>query len=115
MNRILILEDEDVIRKQLTRLLERNNYEVTGASNLKQALELYPESFDVILADIRLPGRDGIEILKYSEQVPVVMMTSYASVRSDTTSASQRYSSIGHHHRASGMLSIPTPRSMPCM
>ena len=82
MNRILILEDEDVIRKQLSRLLERHNYEVTGVSNLEEAIELYPESFDVILADIRLPGRSGNEILNYSEQVPVIMMTSYASVRS---------------------------------
>lgn len=82
MNRILILEDEGVIRKQLVRLLERNNYEVTGTSNLEEAVELFPEGFDLILADIRLPGRGGTEILKYSEQVPVVMMTSYASVRS---------------------------------
>ncbi len=82
MNRILLLEDEDIIRKQLTLLLERNNYEVVGASSVEQAIELYPESFDVILADIRLPGRDGNQILDFAEQVPVIMMTSYASVRS---------------------------------
>ncbi len=82
MNRVLIVEDEDIIRKQITLLLERNNYEVVGASNIDEAICLYPESFDVILADIRLPGRDGNQILDYSEQVPVVMMTSYASVRS---------------------------------
>jgi len=82
VNKLLLLEDEDVIRKQLTLLLERNNYEVFGAANMDEALALYPESFDVILADIRLPGRDGNQILNYCEQVPVIMMTSYASVRS---------------------------------
>lgn len=82
MNRILLLEDEDIIRKQIMLLLERNNYEVTGASNVEEAVSYYPESFDVILADIRLPGRDGNQILDYVEQVPVIMMTSYASVRS---------------------------------
>ncbi len=82
MNRILLLEDEDIIRKQIMRLLERNNYEVVGAANLEEALSHYPESFDLILADIRLPGPDGNQILNYSEQVPVIMMTSYASVRS---------------------------------
>ena len=82
MNRILLLEDEDIIRKQLTLLLERNNYEVAGTSSVEEAVELYPESFDVILADIRLPGRDGNQILDFAEQVPVIMMTSYASVRS---------------------------------
>ena len=82
MNKLLLLEDENVIRKQLTLLLERNNYEVVAATNMDEAQALYPESFDVILADIRLPGRDGNQILNYSEQVPVIMMTSYASVRS---------------------------------
>ena len=66
MNRILLLEDEDIIRKQLTLLLERNNYEVVGASSVEEAIEFYPESFDVILADIRLPGRDGNQILDLS-------------------------------------------------
>jgi len=82
MSRILLLEDEDIIRKQLKLLLERNNYEVVGASSVEEAVEVYPESFDVILADIRLPGRDGNQILDFAEQVPVIMMTSYASVRS---------------------------------
>ena len=82
MNRILLLEDEDLIRKQISLLLERNNYEVVGASNLDEALALHPQSFDVILADIRLPGPDGNQMLEFSEHVPVIMMTSYASVRS---------------------------------
>ena len=82
MNKVLLLEDEDIIRKQLTLLLERNNYEVVGTSSVEEAVTFYPESFDVILADIRLPGRDGNQILDFAEQVPVIMMTSYASVRS---------------------------------
>jgi len=82
MNRILVVEDEDVIRKQIARLLERHEYEVVGAANVEDALSHKPESFDVILADIRLPGPNGNEILDYSEHVPVIMMTSYASVRS---------------------------------
>ena len=82
MNRILIVEDEDIIKKQIILLLQRNNYEAVGASNIDEAINCYPESFDVILADIRLPGRDGNQIMDYAEQVPVIMMTSYASVRS---------------------------------
>ena len=89
MNRLLLIEDEDVIRKQLTLLLERNSYEVVAAASLDEALKLYPESFDVILADIRLPGRDGNQILNYCEQVPVIMMTSYASVRSAVESMAE--------------------------
>jgi len=82
VNRLLLLEDESVIRKQLKILLERNNYNVFEAATVDEALAIYPESFDVILADIRLPGRDGNQIHQYCKQVPVIMMTSYASVRS---------------------------------
>ena len=38
MNRILIVEDEDIIRKQITLLLERNSYEVVGASGIDLSL-----------------------------------------------------------------------------
>jgi len=82
MSRVLVVEDEDIIRKQLSRLLERNNYRVTGVSTIEEALASQPQAFDLILADIRLPGIAGTEIIKHSEQVPVIVMTSYASVRS---------------------------------
>lgn len=82
MNRVLVVEDEDIIRKQLSLLLERNNYRVTGVSTVEQALACHPQTFDLILADIRLPGAAGTEIIEHCEQVPVIVMTSYASVRS---------------------------------
>lgn len=82
MNRVLVIEDEDVIRKQLSLLLERNNYRVTGVATVEEALATNPQAFDLILADIRLPGAAGTEIIGHSEQVPVIVMTSYASVRS---------------------------------
>ena len=82
MNRVLVVEDEDVIRKQLSLLLERNNYRVSGVSTVEEALQSHPQTFDLILADIRLPGEAGTEIIRHSEQVPVIVMTSFASVRS---------------------------------
>lgn len=82
MSRVLVIEDEEVIRKQLSLLLERNNYLVTGVSNVEEALHHHPKTFDLILADIRLPGAAGTDIIEHSEQVPVIIMTSYASVRS---------------------------------
>ncbi len=82
MNRILVIEDEEMIRKQLTKLLERNNYAVTGVGTIEQAYECAPDSFDLILADIRLPGVPGTDILDVVQHAPVVIMTSHASVRS---------------------------------
>ncbi len=82
MSRILLIEDEDVIRKQLARMLERNRYEVTGAATVEQAIELGCRAFDLILADIRLPGAPGTDIIARADSVPVIIMTSFASVRS---------------------------------
>ena len=82
MSRILVIEDEEIIRKQILVLLQLNSYELTGVGNIEDALQSKPESFDLILADIRLPGAAGTEIIEHSGQVPVIVMTSFASVRS---------------------------------
>ena len=63
MKRILLIEDEEVILKALTRLLERNHYSVTAATTVETAKELHPSSFDLILADLRLPGEPGTTII----------------------------------------------------
>jgi len=49
MNRLLVIEDEEVILKALTRLLERNHYEVTPARSVEEALEFEPRGYDLIL------------------------------------------------------------------
>jgi len=82
MNRILIIEDEEMIRKQLTKLLERNNYAVSGVATIEDAIAGDPDSHDLILADIRLPGAPGTDILHQVRHAPVIIMTSHASVRS---------------------------------
>jgi DNA-binding NtrC family response regulator len=83
MQRILIVEDEAVIRGALRRLLERNAYEVADAESVEQArAEHNPQDFHLILTDVRLPGAPGTAMLEHSGDVPVILMTSYASVRS---------------------------------
>lgn len=82
MNRLLLVEDEEVILKALRRLLQRNHYQVETATTVEQAIELEPRSFDLVLADLRLPGDEGTRIIPEANPVPVVIMTSHASVRS---------------------------------
>ncbi len=82
MKKLLIVEDEEVILKALKRLLERNHYEVQTATTVEEALQEQPQSFDLILADLRLPGAEGTSIIPAAGAVPVVIMTSHASVRS---------------------------------
>lgn len=82
MNRLLVIEDEEVILKSLTRLLERNHYEVTPTHSVEEALEFEPRGYDLVLADLRLPGVLGTEIIAHADPVSVIIMTSHASVRS---------------------------------
>jgi two-component system, NtrC family, response regulator HydG len=82
MKSILIVEDETIIRAALKRLLERNNFKVTEAGAVNEALQYPLESFDLIITDLRLPGAEGTEIIPMAGDTPVIIMTSYASMRS---------------------------------
>lgn len=82
MKKLLVVEDEEVILKALKRLLERNHYEVHCAGSVDEALAAQMHSFDLVLADLRLPGEPGTALIPAADPIPVVIMTSHASVRS---------------------------------
>ncbi|MEE9100940.1 MULTISPECIES: sigma-54 dependent transcriptional regulator [Pseudomonas] len=83
MAHILIVEDETIIRSALRRLLERNQYQVSEAGSVQEAQERYSiPTFDMIVSDLRLPGAPGTELIKLAQGTPVLIMTSYASLRS---------------------------------
>ncbi|MEF8833852.1 MAG: sigma-54 dependent transcriptional regulator [Halofilum sp. (in: g-proteobacteria)] len=82
MSRILVIDDEQVIRDALQRLLEHHGHEVQTAGDLATARACAPEHFDFIIADLKLPGADGTDIIDDAPEVPVLVMTSYASVQS---------------------------------
>jgi DNA-binding NtrC family response regulator len=90
MNKILIIEDEEVIRGAVKRLLQRKDYDVSEAASVEEAEQKYSlNSFNLILTDIRLPGAPGTEVIKKAPNIPVLVMTSYASVRSAVDSIKQ--------------------------
>ena len=83
--RILIAEDEEVLRRNLCDFLERHGYEVTGAADGQEALEkLREEDYAVLLTDIRMPRMDGITLLKRvgaeRPETHVLVTTAYATV-----------------------------------
>ena len=83
MPHILIVEDETIIRSALRRLLERNQYQVSEAGSVQEAQERFTiPTFDLIVSDLRLPGAPGTELIKLGQGTPVLIMTSYASLRS---------------------------------
>ncbi len=83
MSKILIVEDETIIRNALRKLLERNQYEVSEAPSVKEATSKFNlKDFDLIVSDLRLPGAPGTDLIKLAGETPVLIMTSYASLRS---------------------------------
>ncbi len=89
MSEILIVEDEAVIRRSLRRLLERHGYAISEAGSVEEALTLGLSGFDLIISDLRLPGAEGNALIEPAGEVPVLIMTSYASVRSAVASMQQ--------------------------
>ena len=82
MAQILLVEDEDLIRGSLRRLLERHGHAISEAGSVQEACDKHNlDSFDVIISDLRLPGMPGTELIKRTP-TPVLIMTSYASLRS---------------------------------
>ncbi|GAB2886183.1 sigma-54-dependent transcriptional regulator [Microbulbifer echini] len=83
MSHILIVEDEAIIRTALRKLLERHRYKVSEAGSVREALSKHRvNEVDLIISDLRLPGAPGTDLLKHAGEVPVLIMTSYASLRS---------------------------------
>ncbi|HEX4974737.1 MAG TPA: sigma-54 dependent transcriptional regulator [Pseudomonadales bacterium] len=82
MHKILIVEDEKVIRNALERLLVRNGYQVETAGSVDEAETLGLDSFNMIISDLRLPGRQGTDLITLAAGVPVLIMTSYSSLKS---------------------------------
>ncbi|MBZ9540071.1 sigma-54-dependent Fis family transcriptional regulator [Modicisalibacter tunisiensis] len=82
MTQILIVEDEAIIRTALRRLLERHAYTVSEAESVDDARRQGLDRFDLIISDLRLPGDPGTALIEAAAPVPVLIMTSYASMRS---------------------------------
>src|SRR5256885_551850 len=82
---ILIIDDEVEIRESLQTLLEFEGYEVEAAGTGEEGLsKLGERSFDLVLLDLALPDRNGIEILpeirSLDSQISVIMITAYGTV-----------------------------------
>ncbi len=84
-SRILIVDDEKMVRWALRQALEDVGYPVDEAASVQEALEaIAREGPDLVLLDYRLPDQSGLEVLrsmrKTSARVPVVMITAHASI-----------------------------------
>ena len=86
---VLIVDDEPIVRESLRDWLSTRGYQVTTAEDGEEALNTIKDhSFDVAILDLRLPGKDGIEVLREAqEQQPDlkgIVITAYPSVETTT-------------------------------
>lgn len=87
MAKILLIEDEEPIRRVMVRILQDENatYEVTEAHDGSKGLSaLKKNDFDLVLCDIKMPKKDGIEVLQETRNqnihVPFIMLTGHGNV-----------------------------------
>lgn len=88
MNKILIVEDEDALRLLYEEELAAEGYDVTTVRDAEGALDLLGrERFDLIVTDIRMPGRDGVELITQivglRKDIPIIINTAYQSYKDD--------------------------------
>ena len=87
MIQVLLIEDEESIRRVMSRILKEENdqYQITEAVDGKQGLDLLSNGqFDLVLCDIKMPKMDGIEVLKKANDemlnIPFIMLTGHGNI-----------------------------------
>ncbi|MEJ2076407.1 MAG: sigma-54 dependent transcriptional regulator [Acidobacteriota bacterium] len=82
---ILLIDDEEIMREVISKLLAKDGYRVFTASNGDEGLErLKEETVDLVLLDLMLPGKSGLQVLDeiaaFDSDIVVVMISAYASI-----------------------------------
>jgi DNA-binding NtrC family response regulator len=85
IDRILVADDDAVIREGLRRILTAEGYEVEAVSNGRTALErLEQKRFKLLVTDLKMPGMSGLDVLKAirgcQPELPVMLITGYAAI-----------------------------------
>jgi two-component system cell cycle response regulator CpdR len=85
MNRILLAEDDESLRRFLSKALERAGYEVRACADGEEAVDALDDGpFDLLLTDIVMPGMDGIEVARIAAarepKLHIMFITGFAAV-----------------------------------
>ena len=88
MSNILIVEDEDAIRRVLKKVLSEENpkYKLDEAPDGEKAISLIKtQHYDLVLCDIKMPKKDGIEVLEfvssYDSSIPIIMISGHGDLK----------------------------------
>ena len=105
--RILIVEDDKVIRDGVSEFLSESGYTIIQAKDGKEALDLFDSTIHVVILDIQLPYINGLDVLKEIRQqsdLPVLMLTAFSD---------EEYKIDAYTHLADGY--IEKPFSLPVL
>jgi CheY-like chemotaxis protein len=90
MQRILIIDDDDLVLKTFALVVKRAGYDVLTATGYEEALKIInSERLDLVLSDIRMPERNGVETIKSIQdavkkagyvELPIIFITGYAEM-----------------------------------
>ncbi len=91
-NNILIVDDEPIVRESIRDWLNDAGYQVATAESGEEALEMIKrQDFEVIVLDVRLPGKTGITVLKevkaLKPEIKSIIITAYPSEETATEAA----------------------------
>lgn len=84
--RLLIIDDDENVRSSIVKFLDIQGYRSEGANGAQEAQHLLNrEAFDAILLDLRMPGMDGLDFLRWLKeegfQIPVIMISAHGEIR----------------------------------
>lgn len=88
MAHLLVVDDEENIRRLLKMELQEEGHTVTTAEGGEKAIELFQQDdFDLVCLDIRMPGTDGLEILgrirDIDMKIPIIVLTAFSDYKQD--------------------------------
>jgi signal transduction histidine kinase/CheY-like chemotaxis protein len=88
--RILLVDDEQMLAEMVKKMLERLGYEVTARMSSQEALEVFaesPDQFDVVVTDQTMPGMTGLDLagqlLRIRPDIPIILCTGYSTIISE--------------------------------
>ena len=90
MRKILVIDDDKLVLESVNKVLKREGYETSLAQSADEAInEARKESFDLVISDIRMPGKNGVEAIreirklfdeKIRKDIPIIFITGYAEM-----------------------------------
>ena len=114
MKKILVIDDDDLVRNVITKMLEREGYEISNASNGKEGVDTYAKApTDLVITDLIMPEQDGIETIielkKNYKDIKIIAISGGGQIGPGKVVTTD-YLTIAKKHGAACVLNKPVER-----